>query len=55
MLWCNIFYKGNGFVLGQVSFPSKSLEKGSGRSKDFDVDVACGPNVKGTPTIASRR
>ena len=32
--------------------PSRS--KRSGRSKGFDVGVARGPNVKGTPTIACR-
>ena len=40
VLWFNTLYKGNRFVLGLVSFPSKSLEK---EQKDKGFQCGCGP------------
>ena len=46
-----MFYKGNGYALTLVSFPSKSLEKERG-VEGFRCEFG---GVYGIPTIASRR
>ena len=50
----NMFYKGNGYVLRPVSFPSKSLKK-EHEVAGFDAGVLHGLYVNGIMTIALRQ